>query len=254
MYTIENKITKKVKKLRNQVPKRSRVQHATTAKEINLREIYFILRRRFWIILLFTSICTIFGAYVSSLSPLPLYQANTRILLSADSDASNNFIVMLKEPIVLDEVRKQLNLGYSTNALSNQINVSSVMNSNVISITVTNPSQEEAVEIADTTVQVYKETLRELFGWSDVKVLTDASTGLNPYPINPPSNRMLYVGIVVGLILGVGAALLRESLDDTIRGEKDVEKYLDMQVLGHVDKISKKDLKVKNNVNVAMAG
>lgn len=232
----------------------SSVPKVSVAKEINLKDIYQMLKRQIWIIVILTSSFTLFGAYINALPVTPLYQANTRIFLNSDANSFSTFVVMIREPVVIDEVNRRLDLGKSTGALINQIDVSSVLDSKIVSVTVTDSDPERAAQIADTTVEVYRETLTRIFGWSDVKVLTEASDNMNPYPINPKSNRMLYIGIIAGLVLGVGAALLRESLDDRIRGTKVIENQLGLQVLGQVNKISKKDIKNPKNASVELRG
>jgi len=54
-------------------------------------------------------------------------------------------------------------------------------------------------------------------------------------PLTPAPNNVLrhaLVGGVVGLVIGVGLAFLRENLDITIKGVRDAERRLELPVLG----------------------
>jgi receptor protein-tyrosine kinase len=56
-------------------------------------------------------------------------------------------------------------------------------------------------------------------------------------PANAPLSRNLALATVVGLILGVGAALLRENLDRALKGPDDVQRLVGLPVLSAVPRI-----------------
>lgn len=57
-------------------------------------------------------------------------------------------------------------------------------------------------------------------------------------PVNAPASRNVILGLVVGAILGAGAAILRDNLDQTISSTADVER-LGYPILGAIPKASK---------------
>jgi len=56
-------------------------------------------------------------------------------------------------------------------------------------------------------------------------------------PIKPNKRLTITLGMLIGLIVGVGAALFLEYIDDSLRIEKDIEKFLDIPVVGVIPKI-----------------
>jgi len=54
------------------------------------------------------------------------------------------------------------------------------------------------------------------------------------FPIKPNKTRDMGMACVIGLMLGAGVAFLLEYLDDTVRSPRDIEKYLQLPVLGHI--------------------
>ena len=78
-------------------------------------------------------------------------------------------------------------------------------------------------------------------------------------PVRPNHIRDAALGIIVGLVLGFGAAFLRDYLDDSLRGVEDVERQTGATLIGvipHVsaaysDGKSKKDSSTKRNYLVA---
>ncbi len=58
-----------------------------------------------------------------------------------------------------------------------------------------------------------------------------------PSPIKPNKRLMITFGILIGLTVGVGAAFFLEYTDDSLKIERDIEKFLGMSVVGVIPKI-----------------
>lgn len=211
-------------------------------KEINIRDVYIVVKRRFWILILFIITFTILGSLYVSTPRTPLYESSTRIYLQASSDLSNTVKVILREPIVLDGVINNLNLNKSAEGLRGQISISSIEGSTVMRLTVVDTNPFLAADIANAIVDSYSKVARDTVFYTSIIVLTEAEVGNNPQPINPKSNRALYMSFIAGALLGIGVIFLLDSLDDRIRTERQIEELLDTAVLGHVSKIKKRDV------------
>lgn len=62
-------------------------------------------------------------------------------------------------------------------------------------------------------------------------------------PISPKTKLSLMLGAVVGLALGLGTAFFLEYIDNTIKRDEDVERYLDLPLVGIIPKIPMADLR-----------
>lgn len=58
------------------------------------------------------------------------------------------------------------------------------------------------------------------------------------YPIKPNKKKMFTMALALGLALGIGLTLFLNSLDDSLKSEQDVEKYLNVPVVASIPKIS----------------
>lgn len=207
-------------------------------KEINLREVYFVIRRKLWIIALSTLILTGIGYMYANQPITPLYESSTRIHIQANDDLFNTVMVIMREPAVMREVVNRLELNRSPESLRNQISTTSVDGSTVLRIGVVDQDPAIAAQIANSIVSAYQKVARNTVFESDIIVLSEAIE--NPNRINHPSDQALYVGLIVGLLLGLGIVFIVDSLDDTVRSEKEVEQLLGVTVIGRVSKIKKK--------------
>ncbi len=70
----------------------------------------------------------------------------------------------------------------------------------------------------------------------DVRVVDYADTPIKP--VKPQKMKTMVIALVLGFSLGIGLAFLLNSLDDSVKTEQDVEKFLDLPVLAAIPQIS----------------
>jgi len=217
------------------------------AKDINLKDLYRIIVKRFWIVLVITFITTLAGWYYSSLNKTtPLYEASTNVIIEADSEYRKTLQVIIKDTIVLESVIANLGLEKSPSALAGQINVYSIDDSQVVRISVTDTDSKRAVEIANETAKVFSNKIPSILKFEDIRILSKAKE--NPSPINESSsNKVILAAFVFGIVIGIGLLFLIDSLDDSIKSESDIEMILGIQVLGSVSSMNKRNINKRKN-------
>jgi capsular polysaccharide biosynthesis protein len=223
-------------------------------REIDLREVIDIIRKRLWIVVIITLISTAAGTWYSinkSNNTPSLYQSSTRLIIGASSDLMKTLQVIIKDPLVLDKVVKELGLEKSPEALASQITVNSIESSQVISINVTDTDPERAAKIANTTAKIFKEEIPKIMDFEDVRFLSEAK--VIPFSINEPqSNRTIIIAFIFGIAVSIGLAFLLDSFDNTIRPDHDIEEITGLPLLGRVPKMNKKNIKKKSKVQQAV--
>lgn len=226
---------------------------------ISLQDLYKIVRKRITLIVSLTVIAMLIAAIISFFILTPVYQASTQILVNQQQPKNtqqmalesqeiqtnlqliNTYNVIIKSPAILSKVIENLDLQMTPEQLTNQITVSNEQNSQVVNIAVQDVEAFRAVDIANTTAQVFQKEIPVLMSVNNVNILAPAILAKDPSPVKP--NKMLNIAIaaVVGLMLGVGLAFLLEYLDTTIKTEQDVEDVLQLPIIGLVSPISDND-------------
>lgn len=130
------------------------------AKEINIKELFNVMRRQLWVIAAVTILFTVCGGLYAKYYTTPLYQSSTRIIIGATQDNMKTLQVIIKDVTVLQKVVDELDLQITPEALAGKINVESVDESQVVSINVTDTDPEMAARIANTTATVFKKKYR----------------------------------------------------------------------------------------------
>jgi len=224
---------------------------------ISLQELFSILRKSFWRILALTIVAALISFAVSSFLIKPTYQAGTQILVTPKKQENNiidaqqlqssvtlvnTYRVIIKSPAILEKVQKEVsNAPSSVSALNNMITVESEQNSQVINVSVQSKDAALASDIANSVANVFSEDIPKLMNVDNVKVLS--VSGIPTSPVSPNIILNTAIAAVVGFLLGVGLAFLREVLDRRIRTEEQVQQILDLPVLGSIPDIDSKVFK-----------
>ena len=140
---------------------------------------------------------------------------------------------------MLDDVVNNLDLQGTSAAISEKINVTNQDQSQVLTVTVTDPSAQTAQDIANEVASVFQSTVPEVMNVDNVSVLAAADIGNNPSPVSPQPIINIAIGLILGLLVGLGIAFLRAFMDKRVTTEEEVQKYLDLPVLGTVAKFKK---------------
>lgn len=223
---------------------------------IRIQDILKIIKKRLFLIVSLTMIAMIVAAVVSYFVLTPVYQASTQILVNeqksetesiqtqdiqANLQLINTYNEIIKSPVILDKVIERLDLNKTTTQLSEQVSVSNVEESQVISVAVEDEQHFKAVDIANTVAEVFQEEIPILMNVNNVTILSPAVQLENPSHVKPNELMNIAIAAVLGLMLGVGLALLREFLDTTIKTEQDVEELLGLPIIGIVSPIPEKE-------------
>ncbi|PWW31264.1 capsular polysaccharide biosynthesis protein [Cytobacillus oceanisediminis] len=234
---------------------------------ISLKELLATLRKRILLILSLTFVAVLTSGIISFYFLTPIYQTSTQLLVNqAKNDQPvynpgeiqtnlqliNTYNVIIKSPAILDLVIDKLDLDMTTDQLNSKITVGSQKDSQVVAITVEHPDPKLAADIANTTASVFHREIKEIMNIDNVTILAKAEVKDNMSPIKPQPVLNIAIALVVGLMAGVGLALLLEYFDNSIKDEQDIERHLDLPILGVISIIE--DSKNPNSRNERAKG
>lgn len=208
--------------------------------------------RNGWWLLLAGALLIMAVAGGLTLRTTPLYSTSMQLFVSAtetDSTATAyqgnlfsqervaSYVELLKGDVLASRVIKRLHLPDSPTELASSIDASALPNTVLLSVTVTRPSPTQACDIATALGSAFTQRVAELEtsdsnGRPTVKVTVSEPPQLPTSPTSPDPVRNLLAGLMVGLLLGALAAVLRERLDNTVKDADDIAELTGAGIIG----------------------
>lgn len=236
------------------------------SEELDLREYFLIVRKRLTLIVIFVLVCTVAAGAYTKLFKDPIYEASTKIIVNRTSEsiavgaldinAINSNIKMIetykeviKTPAILGKVAEQYpQLGLTAKELVKKIKVSSVNDTQVMTLAVEDVSYRKAAEIVNAISMVFQEEIPNIFQVENVSILNEALLDDQPAPVSPNLTLNIIIAFVVSLMVAVGIAFLLEYMDDTIKTEADVERYLGQPTLAMVARVDASEFQTGSTI------
>ena len=212
---------------------------------IDLIEYFAIIKKRFWIVILTTVIAVGISVIIFHLNKEQLYEAETTMIVNVQSNENQSMLTsdqiyageklgvvygeIIKSRAVLNPVIERLNLDISTEQLAKMISISQVEDTHIMTLSVTDTDPDRAKDIANTIPGVFTEEVKRTIKANGVEVI-DPSLDGEPIPSNI-LKKVLIAG-VLGVMIGIFVIYLIDFLDNKVKTPQDMEKYLNIPVLG----------------------
>ena len=131
---------------------------------------------------------------------------------------------------VHERVIEELGLPYSYSQLNSMVSVTNTQSQRILHIKVTSTSPDEAKLLADTYARVAQEFIAETMDMDRPNIFEEA---LKPTaPSSPNKTRNIILGFMLGGLLAAAVVVIQFIIDDRIRNEEDITKYVNLPVLG----------------------
>ncbi|MBE3073492.1 MAG: polysaccharide biosynthesis tyrosine autokinase [Actinobacteria bacterium] len=220
---------------------------------MELKDYIRVIRKRWQIIVAVLLVVLAGAALATALSP-KIYEAQTQLFVSTSGSSDSGALLsgsnftqqrvksyadVITTPNVLDPVIERLQLDMTAAKLGDQITATVPLDTVLIEVAVTNTDPRVAAEVADAVGKQFTKTVADLESVSTgrsspVKVTIVSTPTVPTTPISPKPTRNLALGVVLGLLLGLGLALLRDLMDTSIKNEKDCAEVTDATVIGDI--------------------
>ena len=212
---------------------------------ISISEIIDAVKKRWKIIALTTVLATLVSGIFSFFVISPTYEASTKIFIGkegAESEGYNSSDVSMYQNLIKtyseliktkDLVNKAIdNSQYdlSVNNVLNGITVNTLTGTQILQISYQSKSPSIAKNILESITNEFITKAEELVPNGNVKILESVELPKNPVAPNKTMN--IAIAFILGMMVGFGIVFLLEYLDNTYKNKEQLEKDLDIPVLG----------------------
>lgn len=219
---------------------------------LDFREIIEVLRKRMVLIISITLAVTIFSGLISFFVLKPVYQARISIVVGKVQDVKSktqddfNDVMMYQNLVktyaqiaqsrtVAQKTITSLKLlGITPEVLQGQVTVTPQTSTQIMDIKVNNKAPIMARNIVNALAASFIDESKRIYPNGNIQVIDSAVVPKSP--ISPNKKLNIAIAFFLGLMLSLGLSFLLEFMDSTIKTEGDVEKYLNIQVIGIIPK------------------
>lgn len=219
-------------------------------EEVDLKEFIMLFWNKKVSIILITIIFMFIGIIYSVGFITPKYTSSTTLLL-ATSESSNSktntittsditlnsklvstYSELVKSKNVTRQVISNLGIDETEDELRNSITVSSVKDTELIKISVTDKNATNAYNIANEIAKVFTQKVSEIYNINNVQILDQAEISTTPSNINHAKDVIMFT--FVGLFVAIVFVLVANMLDTTIKSSEEVEKLCNVPVIASI--------------------
>ena len=212
--------------------------------EIDILDLMHYLRKKILFIVLICVLCAVGGFVTTRYLIAPQYTASTRVYVlnrsnenmvvysdyQISSQMLSDYKVLITGRNVTREVVENLGLDMDGTELAKKISVTAPEGTRFVQISVTDTDPVRAAQIANMVRQIASVQIRELMDVDAVNLVYEAEVPGKPSA--PNVGQYTLMAAVIGLIVVLAVLVVVYVLDDTIRTEEDVTRYLNLSVMG----------------------
>ena len=212
---------------------------------ISIYEIIDAVKKRWKIIALCTLIATLLSGIFSFFIIAPTYEASTKVFIGKEESSVENYnyndITMyqklLKTYSELIKTKDLINRSITNSEYElevedvlNNVSVTTVSDTQMIQIAYKSTSPNIAKNMLENITNEFITTAQELVPNGNVRVLETVE--LPEEPVAPNKKMNIAIAFILGMMVGLGIVFLLEYLDNTYKNKEQLEKDLDIPVLG----------------------
>lgn len=217
---------------------------------LDLKEFFVILRKRVKIIATITLIATIITAILSFLVIKPTYEATLSVFIGKTSDSKedrvsydNSDIMMYQKLVktyakiatssdIAEKTAVEINKNLTGKDIEDMVKVTPQQDTQILDIKVQNKDPKEAKEIVEKLTTIFIAKAEKVIPNGNIQILDKAKVPKNP--VKPNKKLNVAIAFFLGIMVSVGIVFVMEYMDNTLKTQEDVERYLEIPVLGMI--------------------
>lgn len=218
---------------------------------ISLQEIAYALKKRWKLIALITIAATLVSAILSFFVIKPQYEAKTKLFIgkqeTQENNAYNNSDVMMYQQLMktyaelvktsdlVTKAVKSANLDYNQNEIKkvlNDLTATPSVDTQILDLSFKGGNPKEVLKVTEAITNEFISESKELIPNGNVQVIQKPQ--FPEHPVSPNKKLNILIAFVLGLMVGVGVVLLLEYLDNTFKSREELEKTLDLPIIGAI--------------------
>jgi len=232
-------------------------------ENVEIKRILDIIKAKIIIIVLILISFILLGYMYTYNYVKPEYMSTESLLLMTDSNSENKAITNIdltlnselidtysniaKQSKVLKQVIYNLKLNMTEKELLNKLKIETIKDTYIIKVSVKDADAQQSAQITGELSNVFLNEIQSLYNLNNIGIIDEAKVPIEPYNINHMRDFAIFIVIgIIAISIYIGVIYV---IDNTIKTEKDVEKYVKIKTLGKVPVSMNKKVEIINTQN-----
>ncbi|MDD3252121.1 MAG: Wzz/FepE/Etk N-terminal domain-containing protein [Lachnospiraceae bacterium] len=152
--------------------------------------------------------------------------------LQIGSQLTKDYRIIVTSRPVLEDVIRNLNLDMDYKELSSKITIDNPSDTRILSITAVDPDPQRAKQIADQVAKTSSNYIGDIMEMVPPKLIEDGEVPTQKS--SPHNGKNAAIGALLAIFATCAIITMDVIMNDTVRTEEDVAKYLGLSVLASV--------------------
>ena len=222
---------------------------------LDLSEIFGIIKKRFLIIFLITTFAVATSAVISLYIMTPVYEAESSIIIGKEQQENNeagyaysyNDVMMYekmlktygeiaKSRLIAKLAREKLKESGQTDLSLGvkEVTITPYTDTQILLIKIKDTNPNSAMVKVNVLAQTFVDQANKIYPSGNVQVLDEAILPVSP--ISPKTYLNIAVAFFLGIMVSLGIIFFIEYMDNTLKTEEDIKKYIGFPVIGLIPK------------------
>ena len=218
---------------------------------LDLRDFYYILKKRFKIIAIVTVACTLLTGILSFFIIKPTYESGATIIVgkpqsSQKSNAQYNDVMMYQNLVktyaqiaqsnaVMESASNKMKGSMSADQLKKVITITPQQGTQILEIKGQSKNPSQVVNMVNAVSNSFITESKRVFPTGgDIQIMDKPQ--FPDKPVKPKKVLNMAIAFFIALIGSIGFSFMIEYMDNTIKTEEDINKILGIPVIGIIPK------------------
>ncbi len=227
----------------------------TDEMEIDLAELFRVLLRKWWLIAVTALLATAIAIGITKFAITPKYQSQAMIYILTKTTSVTSMvdlqigeaitgdfeIIATSKPVIdaaIEEIKRTENVTFTRKDIKEMLTITNEDDTRILMIRAIHENPEYACWVANAIADATSERMAEIMK-SDPPTTVERAEVEN-VPVSPSLLKNAVIGFMLGAIAICGLLLVQFIMDDTIKTEDDIERYLGESTLVMIPNIKSK--------------
>ena len=227
----------------------------TDAMEIDLIDLARVLLKKWWLILITAFVGFAIAAGVTKFGITPMYQSKAMLYVLTNTTSVTSVadlqigmaitgdfeVIATSKPVIdkaIETIKEEEGIKFTRSELQEMLTVSSIEDTRILVIEATGENAKHACWVANAVAEATAERMAEITKKDPPTTVEMAEVSKSP--VSPSMTKNAMIGFLLGAVLVCAVLVIRYMLNDNIKTEEDVMKYLGEATLVSIPLIKEK--------------